>query len=576
MKPSFPLAALLLAVSAAAQQQPTAATSSTAPKDLATLEGRTTAPGGQPLRKTALSLRPAVATGGEMPQPYGATSDAEGKFRFEGVEPGRYLLMAQHPGYLNTSYGAKRNTMSGTQLTLTAGQQMKDVNIELTPQAVISGHVLDDEGDPAARAQVQLQRWMFVSGKRQLVPAGFGQSDDNGEYKISSVAPGRYYLRVTPIRQNMYGETARRAAADADKPEESLTQTYYPGVTDAGAASPIEVVAGREMPGLDVRLRKTQVFRIKGKLTGVPVDGVTRLRVTVVPRENLIGGMMMGGSGNVAKDGSFEIDGVSPGAYILMAMNTMGSFRAVARQPIDIANRSVDGVALGVQPPAEVRGMVRIEGQPKTDDDPKTGKSPTAPSLTAVQIQLLATEGPSFNMQPAKIQTDGSFTIADVAPGRYRVNIYSTPEGTYLKSAQAGDQDALAGFDAGAGSSGLVITLSAAAGEVDGTVQTDQQQPAQGSIVTLIPDPPPAPGTMMHRYKQASTDQNGSYAMKGVAPGKYRIYSWEDLDSGEQFDPDFLKMFENLGTKISVEENGRPQTQLTRISSAQVEEARRK
>ena len=95
-------ATLVLAALAAAQPPP-----ATDPKDLATLSGKTVSAAGQPLKKTALSLRSVggAAGSGLVLQNYTATSDGEGKFVFEGLQPGRYQLTAERQGYLRQEIG---------------------------------------------------------------------------------------------------------------------------------------------------------------------------------------------------------------------------------------------------------------------------------------------------------------------------------------------------------------------------------------------------------------------------------------------------------------------------------------
>jgi Carboxypeptidase regulatory-like domain len=124
------------------------------------------------------------------------------------------------------------------------------------------------------------------------------------------------------------------------------------------------------------------------------------------------------------------------------------------------------------------------------------------------------------------------------------------------------------------GAAPLEIVVSASAGEINGSVQNDHQQPAVGAIITVIPDPPNPDQSSL--YKGGTTDQNGQFSVRNLAPGKYRVYAWEDLENGSQFDLDFMKPLEGLGTKITVEENSRLPLTLGLITSAQVEQSKPK
>ena len=557
------LCALLLSAAALYAQQPPASGS----KDLAILSGRTVDPDGKPLRKTALTLRPSATKPGETSVPYGTASDAEGKFSFDGVEPGKYILLADHAGYLRQAYGTKKHGMTGTILTLTTGQRMTELTFSLVPQSVISGKVVDSDGDPVSRAQVRMMRNMYMNGKRQLLPTGFASSDESGEFKITNIAAGHYFLSAVPQRNGMF-ESTRKAGDPSGpaKPEEDFVTTYYPGVTDGSSATAIEVVTGQNLAGMDIRLRKTPMFRIKGKLSGdASGEPLQRLRITVMQRDALFMGFG-GPSSAAAKDGSFEVRGVPAGSYTLAATNMNGNMKTLARQSVEIASRDVDSIALSIQPLSTVQGSVKLE-RPAA-----ASPAQTPPDLSTIHVNLAPADGPGFNLPGGSAKSDGTFSLIDVPAGAYKVNVYNLPDGSYLRSIRYDNQDVLAsGLNLAQGAGAVLeVGISAAAAEVDGTIKTEPQQSGAGVMVTLVPDPLIPDRTDLNR--SAIADQNGQFALKNVAPGKYRAYAWEDVETGAPFDPTFLKPLENLGAKIAVGENARPQISLPLITAAQIEQ----
>jgi hypothetical protein len=68
-------------------------------------------------------------------------------------------------------------------------------------------------------------------------------------------------------------------------------------------------------------------------------------------------------------------------------------------------------------------------------------------------------------------------------------------------------------------------------------------------------------------YRTVSTDQNGSFTMGRVNPGEYKVYAWDEVESGAWFDPDFLKPIESKGAAVSVREGTPATVQVTMIPS---------
>src|SRR6185312_5854552 len=216
------------------------------------------------------------------PRGYGGLADADGRFRFEAVEPGEYSLRANRPGFLLSSYGSKAPAQAGTNLVLLPGQQLSDLNIALFPQAVITGRVVDEDGDPIqARLQVYMLRW--THGKQQLQPRRGAVSNDLGEYRISDLAPGKYYISAqSGFRMGMSELPAIPGKADVRQ-----IRTFFPDATSIENAAPIRVQAGQNLTGMDIRLRTLPTYHVRGSLAGaVAQSGFQSLGVSISPRDS--------------------------------------------------------------------------------------------------------------------------------------------------------------------------------------------------------------------------------------------------------------------------------------------------
>jgi hypothetical protein len=73
---------------------------------------------------------------------------------------------------------------------------MTDLVFKVARTAAISGHVLDEDGEPVSKAEVLVYRASRQPGKE--TQNGFDPvlTNDLGEFRIFDLAPGRYYLAV--------------------------------------------------------------------------------------------------------------------------------------------------------------------------------------------------------------------------------------------------------------------------------------------------------------------------------------------------------------------------------------------
>ncbi len=146
---------------------------------------------GMPAPNVTLTLRTVSSA---RPSKYVVTSDTEGVFRFDLVEPGRYELSGEKVGFLRESYGARSAGGNGTPLTVSEGQFIKGVVFKLTPQAVISGRVADEIGEPMEGVSIAVMRSGYRHGKRVMLLVRGTRTNDLGEYRLANLGPGSYYV----------------------------------------------------------------------------------------------------------------------------------------------------------------------------------------------------------------------------------------------------------------------------------------------------------------------------------------------------------------------------------------------
>jgi protocatechuate 3,4-dioxygenase beta subunit len=534
-----------------------AAPKETPPEDLCSLEGEVVNNiTGDPIRKATLTLSPEVGPNATAPPTsYTTATDATGKFAMAGIEPGHYHFRVMRTGFVSTQYGARGPQRPGVALTLDRGKKLKDVDFRLTPHGVVTGRVVDEDSDPMPGVQVQLARFAYQQGRRQLAYVGGGLTDDRGDYRAYGVAPGKYFVSTIVRQMDMFGFSVDRSAAP--QPDEDYVTTYYPGTASPANAVQIEVQPGGELNNVNFKLVKAHTVRVRGHVSQNVLSGRAQIMVSLMPRAGDPMSMMMSMNRGRPADakGNFELTGVTAGQYYLRGV-LLGSNRNYSgRVPVDVGNTHVDGVALTISAGATLKGRLTVDGDANQ-------------SLTNLNVRLLPRDnGIMFNMSNGKVSDDLTFSLEDVAPESYNLSIFGLPDGYYVKSIRYGETE-LPGvaLDVSPGPSApLTIRVSPNAGQITGTVQHPKtQQGAPGASVVLIPQEPDRKDQNIF-YGLTSTDQFGNFTLKNLVPGDYKVFAWEDLEPGAYFDPEFVKPVDADGEKVSITEAGKHTLQVKLI-----------
>ncbi len=560
----FFLAALasfrVLAQSPAAQGLPT---QSADPSRLASIEGRVVSGvNGQPLQRVTLTLRSlstmSAGTGRGVSSAVG-TSDSQGNFSFSGLEPGRYFLTPDRAGYVSVLKTV--NTL----IDLSPGQHLSSVTVRMSPLATISGKVTDERGAPVVRVNVRILLKGYGTRGSEWLPAGAVQTDESGSYRIPDLRPGRYILAFRP-RRSLYLNGAHSPDARPSIPDMDYTAMYYPGVLDRPAAQAVNLMGG-ETRTLNLQMKKVPVHRISGKVDGSYPGGATptspvRMRLMVSPADDSSWETFLDLSGQA---GTFDVGGLSPGKWLVSVLGPPGSHgetQYLNSTLVPIADSDIANLKISLRPPADLAGSITFV----------PGKTPMQ---GAAQVVLEA-QDPGFGARrvSAQVGPNGAFTLSGVSAMRYGVAVTTNSPG-YLKSATLGGRDVLIdGLDMRNGGGNLEIVYSMSAAEIDGMATTADGPAAANGIVTVVPDPPQPERPDL--YRQGPTFAGGLFSIRGVPPGKYRVHVWEELEPGAQYDPDYMKPFESLGTSVSVGENGKAQLTLTQISAAQAADINRR
>jgi len=499
-------------------------------------------PGSEPIKKVLLQLITEDQKNGGN---YSTTTDADGRFHIENIQPGRYHLLVERTGFLQVNDRGRR--IDTSVLDLRAGEEMKGTVFHMLPMAVITGKVVDQDGDPLANFSVSVGRRKPIKSS-DVEAIGSERTNDLGEFRISGLAPGQYYVSVTPAPEvSNFVRPAKGSEAET-KPQSGYLTTYYPDTTDTEQASVISLRAGDEMP-VNFTILPTRTYRIRGIVTGV----TPRQKPMVQLLTKGLNSLTMNAA-DVSEDGRFELRGVAPGTYTITAFSGAEGETLSARQTVTVAAADVEGMKLTPVRPFPLSGHLFVDGG--------------APSNTPYTVFLQNPDDPDdiASMIPfaggsviARVDRSGDFRWPTVAPGRYMIGVTGGGSSdTFVKSVTVGNVNGDAGFTVN-GPATVDVVMSSKGGVLEG-VATNKDQPATNTTVVAVPEE--RFRKVHQRFGEAETDQNGHFAIHGLAPGTYTVYAWQDLEEGSYFDSDFLKSQEGNGVAVKVEQGMQQRVEL--------------
>ena len=461
---------------------------------------------GEPIARAHVTLQ-------SNPPSSSTSSDASGRWSLSNVACLPAPLMVTRPGFLQQARRAAN---------LVSGSPVHDMKIELTPQSVFYGKVLDDQGDPVMGAEVAVFVARIAEGRVSFQRNYASTTNDLGEYRVPNVTRGKYIVC----------SSARNAL-----PGENLVgvQTCYPGPIEGGTASAMDVSAGREIK-VDFTLRQAPAVHVRGTVTGLP-EG-RNIGINIVPRGPA--SSMVNTAGGNGRDGKFDFR-VPAGSYMITADYFEAGKHLLARVPIEVGATDIDNVAVTVDSGFNITGQVRIDSQSRQTS-----------SRSQFGINLRPVE-PTTGAGQLKWDPDHtSFAFNDMSPGTYRLDVFP-PSPFYVKSATLAGQDIL----------NNEFSVAQAAGPIE-IVLRDDGGSIEGDAVDADGQPAPGGGIIALRNGRATVVQGvGHFKFLNLAPGDYTVYAWDDANQVPYADQDWMRRYAGSGTAVTVSAGQNAQVKLT-------------
>jgi protocatechuate 3,4-dioxygenase beta subunit len=515
------------------------------------------------MQTTSLESRLGLAPGTLAPsRQTAATTDGEGRFTFKDVVPGRYRVRVQHDGYLPRpdSDGYISGAGALEEVVVEAGRPVSRVDVLLTKGAVITGRILDPDGKPISGITVAANRLRYLRGRPVWDSMTSKQTDDKGEYRLFWLQPEEYYISAV-----------MRAAPGGPAPSASWERTFYPGVTDAAAVTPVIVRDGAEVNGINFSVvPATPTFTISGTATNPytlpnPTTGVVDRSISafvLAPRQLTVADpytppqLQNAIPVQARSNGEFEIRGVRPGIYDLYPQYQDTTLRRylTSRTSVEVRNSNVSGLTIAVSSGVTLTGEV-LAPQGMKVDTIRVSFSPvdTLPGSFATIVE------------PIPVRADGKFAAGNVPEAKYRFAVSGLPENAYVSDVrQDGTSVYDTGFTLSSQSRPVQIVVDAAGGIVEGVVLGAGGKPVARAYVTLAP--PASRAENIALYTSTMTDDAGRFALKSVPPGPYSLFSFDAIPWGAAQSAEFHAKYRTRGQSVTVVPGRAVQAELNLIS----------
>jgi hypothetical protein len=471
-------------------------------------------------------------------------ADEHGRFSVKLPSAGSWNLRASARGYVTQAYD--EHQLYSSAIVLTADFPTFDLRFKLSPEAAITGIVLDEAGEPARNAQIALHYVpppsaggpQATGGTRRVV-----QTDDRGMYELENLAPGSY--RLTVQAHPWYATAAQQggfAAGQGSPLDPSLDfaypLTWFPGGSDVATAETIVLHAGDRhqadfhlIPIASIHLRIVPPSRVADGSDGRQMQGFPMV-------QQIASGS--GGAGfvtvttSIDAQGQFDVGGLTPGLY---QMRLGGANQDGHSTMVEVTANSARTVDLNAPSHDVARITIHFDGLADEGEGAEGGG--------AVRVNLIDTDTQRGSF--SSLGNEGGFAgrrgqrdpaadrVVEVPPGRYEVVLQGRPNifltGLTAKGAEASGRY----VTVTAGESTLTVHVASGRASLSGIAMLGGKL-SVGAMVLLVPITIEEPDSITF-LRQDQTNTDGSFDLANVIPGQYILvaidHGW-DINWGDR------------------------------------------
>ncbi|HKE84995.1 MAG TPA: carboxypeptidase-like regulatory domain-containing protein [Vicinamibacterales bacterium] len=522
------------------------------------IEGRVTAPGGEPIAGAlvravgTVEINGAQVTGSVS----NVTSDVNGNYSLRSLPDGTYQVEAREAAHVDALDRVAADSHPGRAVRITDGST-ENIDIELVRGGVITGTIVDSAGDPLQGVRVSALQLRHDNGRLIATKVGSERAtDDRGRYRVFGLTTGSYLLAAS----------ANALASGTDRTRHvGFANVYYPGTAGVESAQPLQVRVGSELTGIDLTFASSLAARVSGVVqdsAGEPL--AARVQLTTSSRSGAIA--VESFSTTAAADGSFELRDVPPGEYVLQASaeGKLGRAPQFGSEFVAVVDRDPPSVMIRTSPGATLEGRFISDAG-------------TMPPMRVLSIQAMTIDidrGPRAGRGPGglAVHEDGQFYLTGLH-GEMRFALRDPPPGWYVKSFTIGGVDVTdRTFDFGTDERTVPdaeILLSSSGATIAGVVSDRAGARVPGVVAVAWSTNPQLWFSGSRHVKQRRVGPNGSFEIDGLPSGEYWVVAIDRLDPGDWQSPEVLDALVSGATRVNVREGQVQQTDLRLSRRAQ-------
>ncbi len=417
-----------------------------------------------------------------------ATTASDGTYTISGIPDDTYLVLvdATEQGYLRLYYDNAAASAQATLVTV-AGGAVSGIDFALGTGGTITGFVLQTgTSNPVVGAAVS------VRDINTLDLVGRAITDSNGEYTVTGLSAGSY-----------------RVMADASS--SGYSPLFYNNTPESSRATAVVVGQGATVSNIDFSLSAG------GSISGTvyQTDGTTAVVGAFVRAHDPSPGGANGDAVSGA-DGTYTIPSLPDGSYIVEAQ---AADQGLGTEFYDNVSDWSEATRVSVSSGADVPSIDFSLGSGGSISGRITQSDGTTP-IGDVFVHASDYDTGAY-ASGATSAADGTYTIQGLLPGDYRIETWVPEELSFAQEFYQETTDyqlaAPVMVSLGTDTPSIIFTLSQG-GSVAGTVyEADGTTPIANVDISANSYDGGGGGGW------ANTASDGSYVIRGLVPGDYRI-----------------------------------------------------